>query len=68
MTIGDYEWQTPSIIENTINVNLLGAMRVASEFLPDLRRNAVSVSNYLFPRIRLYLIIHSRSNRLLKKR
>ncbi|KAI8436016.1 hypothetical protein MSG28_004148, partial [Choristoneura fumiferana] len=23
MTIGDYEWQTPSMIENTVNVNLL---------------------------------------------
>lgn len=45
MTIGDYEWQTQSIIENTINVNLLGAMRVASAFLPELRRNAIDVSN-----------------------
>lgn len=43
MTIGDYEWHTPQIIENTINVNLLGAMRVASKFLPDLRHSANEV-------------------------
>ncbi|XP_047529667.1 D-beta-hydroxybutyrate dehydrogenase, mitochondrial [Vanessa atalanta] len=42
MTIGDYEWHTPQIIENTINVNLLGAMRVVSAFLPDLRKSAQS--------------------------
>ncbi|KAL0893114.1 hypothetical protein ABMA27_014748 [Loxostege sticticalis] len=41
MTIGDYEWQRPSMIEATINVNLLGAMRVVSTFLPDLRRTAL---------------------------
>ncbi|XP_063825430.1 D-beta-hydroxybutyrate dehydrogenase, mitochondrial [Ostrinia nubilalis] len=41
MTIGDYEWQRPSMIEATINVNLLGAMRVVSAFLPDLRRTAL---------------------------
>ncbi|CAH2037376.1 unnamed protein product, partial [Iphiclides podalirius] len=39
MTIGDFEWQTPNIIENTINVNLLGAMRIVSAFLPELRRS-----------------------------
>ncbi|XP_063618391.1 D-beta-hydroxybutyrate dehydrogenase, mitochondrial [Cydia splendana] len=37
MTIGDYEWQTPTMIENAVNVNLLGAMRVVSAFLPQLR-------------------------------
>ncbi|XP_073944764.1 SDR family oxidoreductase shroud [Choristoneura fumiferana] len=37
MTIGDYEWQTPSMIENTVNVNLLGPMRVVSTLLPQLR-------------------------------
>ncbi|CAH2106346.1 unnamed protein product [Euphydryas editha] len=42
MTIGDYEWQTPQIIENTININLLGPMRVVSAFLPDLRISAHS--------------------------
>lgn len=41
MTIGDYEWQTPAMIENTINVNVLGAMRVVSAFLPDLRKSAL---------------------------
>ncbi|KAL4704950.1 hypothetical protein ACJJTC_013407 [Scirpophaga incertulas] len=41
MTIGDYEWQTGSMIENTINTNLLGAMRVVSAFLPDLRKAAL---------------------------
>ncbi|XP_026753455.1 D-beta-hydroxybutyrate dehydrogenase, mitochondrial [Galleria mellonella] len=41
MTVGDYEWQTPKNIENTINVNLLGAMRVVTAFLPDLRRIAL---------------------------
>ncbi|CAG5050403.1 unnamed protein product [Parnassius apollo] len=40
MTIGDYEWQTPKIIENTINVNLLGSMRIATAFLPELRKSA----------------------------
>ncbi|XP_013199629.1 D-beta-hydroxybutyrate dehydrogenase, mitochondrial [Amyelois transitella] len=40
MTIGDYEWQTPDMIESTINVNLMGAMRVVSAFLPDLRRSS----------------------------
>ncbi|XP_039754186.1 D-beta-hydroxybutyrate dehydrogenase, mitochondrial isoform X2 [Pararge aegeria] len=40
MTIGNYEWHTPQIIENTINVNLLGAMRVVSSFLPEIRRSA----------------------------
>ncbi|XP_026313979.1 D-beta-hydroxybutyrate dehydrogenase, mitochondrial-like [Hyposmocoma kahamanoa] len=51
MTIGDYEWQTQSIIENTINVNLLGAMRVASAFLPELRRIAIDKQDKLRPRI-----------------
>ncbi|XP_041977911.1 D-beta-hydroxybutyrate dehydrogenase, mitochondrial [Aricia agestis] len=41
MTIGNYEWQTPQIIENTINVNLLGAMRTLTTFLPELRRTAI---------------------------
>ncbi|KPI92986.1 D-beta-hydroxybutyrate dehydrogenase, mitochondrial [Papilio xuthus] len=49
MTIGDYEWQTPKIIENTINVNLLGAMRVVSAFLPELRKTATNRS--INPRI-----------------
>ncbi|XP_023941391.2 D-beta-hydroxybutyrate dehydrogenase, mitochondrial isoform X2 [Bicyclus anynana] len=39
MTIANYEWHTPQIIENTINVNLLGAMRVVSSFLPELRKS-----------------------------
>ncbi|XP_045772359.1 retinol dehydrogenase 7 [Maniola jurtina] len=39
MTVGNYEWQTPQMIENMINVNLLGAMRVVSSFLPELRKN-----------------------------
>lgn len=43
MTIGDYEWNTPDIIQNTVEVNLLGTMRVISDFLPDLRRNAKEV-------------------------
>ncbi|XP_063361814.1 D-beta-hydroxybutyrate dehydrogenase, mitochondrial [Cydia amplana] len=50
MTIGDYEWQTPSMIENTVNVNLLGAMRVVSAFLPQLRTSQLS-QNGLQPRI-----------------
>ncbi|KAM3961063.1 SDR family oxidoreductase shroud [Aphomia sociella] len=41
MIIGDYEWQTSQMIENIINVNLLGAMRVVSAFLPDLRQTAL---------------------------
>ncbi|XP_063533559.1 D-beta-hydroxybutyrate dehydrogenase, mitochondrial [Cydia strobilella] len=40
MTIGDYEWQTPTMIENAVNVNLLGAMRVVSAFLPQLRKTS----------------------------
>ncbi|CAB3230011.1 unnamed protein product [Arctia plantaginis] len=51
MTIGDYEWQTPAIIENTINVNLLGAMRVVSAFLPDLRCSALENKGSSRPRI-----------------
>ncbi|XP_072931541.1 D-beta-hydroxybutyrate dehydrogenase, mitochondrial [Epargyreus clarus] len=42
MTVGDFEWLTPKIIENTINVNLLGSMRVVSAFLPELRKSASS--------------------------
>ncbi|XP_045497291.1 D-beta-hydroxybutyrate dehydrogenase, mitochondrial [Colias croceus] len=49
MTIADYEIQTPHIIENTINVNLLGSMRMASAFLPDLRRTATE--GFVKPRI-----------------
>ncbi|XP_068631768.1 retinol dehydrogenase 7 [Battus philenor] len=49
MTIGDYEWQTPKIIENTVNVNLLGPMRVVSSFLPELRKSAKN--NLVRPRI-----------------
>ncbi|CAH2980241.1 unnamed protein product [Chilo suppressalis] len=41
MMVGDFEWQTPKMIEQTIQVNLLGAMRVVSAFLPDLRREAL---------------------------
>ncbi|KAG6445343.1 hypothetical protein O3G_MSEX003862 [Manduca sexta] len=41
MTIGNYEWQPPSTIENTINVNLLGAMRLVTAFMPDLRKTAL---------------------------
>lgn len=41
MIIGNYEWQTIQMVEHTINVNLLGAMRVVSAFLPDLRKSAI---------------------------
>ncbi|XP_049868836.1 D-beta-hydroxybutyrate dehydrogenase, mitochondrial [Pectinophora gossypiella] len=41
MPTGDFECQTWSMIENVININLLGSMRVTSAFLPDLRRNAI---------------------------
>nr|WJR82371.1 short-chain dehydrogenase/reductase [Spodoptera frugiperda] len=51
MTIGDYEWQTASMIENAINVNLLGTMRVTSAFLPDLRQSALENASSLKPRI-----------------
>ncbi|XP_075973210.1 SDR family oxidoreductase shroud [Anticarsia gemmatalis] len=51
MTIGDYEWQTTAMIENTINVNLLGAMRVVSAFLPDLRKSALESACSSKPRI-----------------
>lgn len=47
MTIGDYEWQTTKIIENTINVNLLGAMRIVSAFLPELRKSAENVRLFI---------------------
>ncbi|XP_022123600.2 D-beta-hydroxybutyrate dehydrogenase, mitochondrial [Pieris rapae] len=48
MTIADYEVQPPQIFENTINVNLMGPMRMVSTFLPELRKNA---SEGLKPRI-----------------
>ncbi|KAJ8730069.1 hypothetical protein PYW07_017107 [Mythimna separata] len=51
MTIGDYEWQTPTMIENSINVNLLGTMRVTSAFLPDLRTSALENTGPSKPRI-----------------
>ncbi|CAH0579300.1 unnamed protein product [Chrysodeixis includens] len=51
MTIGDYEWQTPTMIENTINVNFMGTMRVVSAFLPDLRRSALENTMPSVPRI-----------------
>lgn len=44
MTIGNFEWQTPSMIADTININLLGAMRVTSAFLPSLRKSALEVN------------------------
>ncbi|CAK1547227.1 unnamed protein product [Leptosia nina] len=48
MTIADYEVQPPEIFEKTINVNLLGPMRMVSAFLPELRKTA---SQGLNPRI-----------------
>ncbi|PZC86455.1 hypothetical protein B5X24_HaOG209174 [Helicoverpa armigera] len=51
MTIGDYEWQTPAMIENTVNINLLGTMKVVSAFLPDLRKSALENTGSLKPRI-----------------
>ncbi|CAG9093714.1 unnamed protein product [Plutella xylostella] len=41
MTIGDYEWQSTEMIERVVNTNLLGTMRVISQFLPDLRVSAL---------------------------
>ncbi|GBP21244.1 D-beta-hydroxybutyrate dehydrogenase, mitochondrial [Eumeta japonica] len=49
MTIGDYEWQTPEMIERPIAVNLLGSMRVVSAFLPELRK--IAIENVIKPRI-----------------
>ncbi|XP_050684089.1 D-beta-hydroxybutyrate dehydrogenase, mitochondrial [Leptidea sinapis] len=49
MTIADFEVQTPKIIEETININLLGPMQMASVFLPELRRNAIE--GVVHPRI-----------------
>lgn len=39
MTFGEFEWQTQSLIENQINVNLLGTMRITQELMPILREN-----------------------------
>ncbi|XP_011558869.3 D-beta-hydroxybutyrate dehydrogenase, mitochondrial [Plutella xylostella] len=44
MTIGDYEWQSTEMIERVVNTNLLGTMRVISQFLPDLRVSALEGS------------------------
>lgn len=43
MTIADYEVQPPQIFEHTVNVNLLGPMRMVSAFLPELRKYAAEV-------------------------
>ncbi|KAJ8728186.1 hypothetical protein PYW08_016571 [Mythimna loreyi] len=51
MTIGDYEWQTPAMIESAISINLLGTMRVTAAFLPDLRISALESTESSKPRI-----------------
>ncbi|XP_012533987.1 estradiol 17-beta-dehydrogenase 2 [Monomorium pharaonis] len=39
MTLGEFEWQTQSLVEHQINVNLLGTMRITRELMPILREN-----------------------------
>lgn len=46
MTIGNFEWQTTTIVRSMIEVNLIGAMNVTSSFLPELRKTAENVSRY----------------------
>ncbi|XP_011883931.1 PREDICTED: D-beta-hydroxybutyrate dehydrogenase, mitochondrial, partial [Vollenhovia emeryi] len=39
MVFGEFEWQTQSLVEHQVNVNLLGTMRITRELMPTLRAN-----------------------------
>ncbi|KAL6434006.1 hypothetical protein ACFW04_005867 [Cataglyphis niger] len=39
MVFGEFEWQTQDLVENQINVNLLGTMRITRELMPIIRQN-----------------------------
>ena len=45
MCFGEYEWQTRSQIEQQIQVNLLGTMRLTKELLPLIRQSKARVIN-----------------------
>lgn len=45
MTFGEFEWQTDSLIENQIQVNLLGTMKFTKTFLPLIRKYKTRIIN-----------------------
>lgn len=45
MCFGETEWQTHSLIEKQIQVNLLGTIRLTKEFLPLVRRSKGRIIN-----------------------
>lgn len=45
MVFGEFEWQTEELINQQINVNLAGYMRVAKAFCPLLRQYKGKVCN-----------------------
>lgn len=45
MCFGEFEWQTTSLIENQINVNLLGPLHFTKIFLPLIRKHRTRLIN-----------------------
>lgn len=45
MCFGEFEWQTKNIVEQQINVNLLGPMRMTKELLPIVRAHKTRIIN-----------------------
>lgn len=45
MCFGEFEWQTTSMVESQINVNLVGTMQLTKMFLPLIRKYRTRVIN-----------------------
>lgn len=45
MTFGEFEWQTDSLIDNQIQINLLGTMKFTKAFLPLIRKHQTRIIN-----------------------
>lgn len=39
MVMGDFEWQTPQMISEQFQVNILGPIMLTAQLLPKLRRD-----------------------------
>ncbi|KAF7281824.1 hypothetical protein GWI33_004225 [Rhynchophorus ferrugineus] len=46
MVFGEFEWQTPRLIQHQINVNLLGTFRVTNAFCPLIRQHKAALSSW----------------------
>lgn len=48
MVFGELAWQTEELIQQQIDVNLVGAIRVTKAFLPMIIKNRGNIKKHLF--------------------